>query len=606
MAQKPSIPRGTRDFAPEVMIRREYIFNTIKKVFKKYGYAPLETPSMEKLSVLTGKYGEEGDRLIFKILNNGDFLSKAKPENLNDSKKLSFDISERALRYDLTVPFARFVVMNQGKLTFPFKRYQIQPVWRADKPQKGRYREFYQCDADVVGSDSLIYEAEFISVFDEALTNLGLPGFSILVNNRKILSGYAEVVGHADKLTSICIAIDKLDKIGEEKVKGELVNRGIDETAADQLFQIIGFGGNNREKIAFLKEKLASSEIGMEGVSEMEGVLDYFENFQLGNGTVEFNLELARGLDYYTGTIFEVKAHNVQIGSICGGGRYADLTGVFGVKGLSGVGISFGADRIYDVMEALDLFQGIESSPLKVLLVNFEKDLVPTYLKILSSLRAAGISCELYPKSIKLGKQFAYADKKSIPFTLVVGADEAEKGLIKLKNMESGVEEILSLDQVILRMKFSYMENNNYDNIIISPMIPIIPRDYEIYSLKNKRDNSAISRIYLLKNTLSKAWLIVGENNLKYPISKKNGEATKRLVDNFINPISLIYQDISKSNFYISSYLIVNEDVEFDKDFANRIEFEHKIRLIRSGELANVLKIPNANLDKLFSQLSTK
>jgi len=449
MSQKPSIPKGTRDFLPEVMIRRDYIFDTIKRVFKKYGYAPIETPSMEKLSVLTGKYGEEGDRLIFKILNNGDFLKKAKPEHLQDSQKLSFDICDRALRYDLTVPFARFVVMNQHALTFPFKRYQIQPVWRADRPQRGRYREFYQCDADVVGSDSLLFEAEFISIFDEVLSDLRLPGFSILINNRKILSGYAEVMGHEEKLGSICIAIDKLDKIGREGVEKELDDRGVGEGARAKLFEILGFEGNNQEKLDFLGEKLASSEIGMKGVEEMREIFETLENFELRKGSLDFSLELARGLDYYTGTIFEVKAHEVKMGSICGGGRYADLTGVFGVKGLSGVGISFGADRIYDVMDALDLFEDLEESPVQVMLTNFGPETRKVALQSLWKLRQAGISAELYPEDSKMKKQLSYADKKGIPFTLMIGPEEAVSGKFSLKDMKSGEQLTLDIDGLI-------------------------------------------------------------------------------------------------------------------------------------------------------------
>lgn len=436
MAQKPSIPKGTRDFPPAVMMRRNLIFDTIKAVFHRYGYAPIQTPAMENLDVLTGKYGEEGDRLIFKILNNGDFLKKA--QHLDDPQKLSYEICDRALRYDLTVPFARFVVQHQHDLAFPFKRYQIQAVYRADRPQKGRYREFYQCDADVVGSDSLIYEAEFISIFDEVLSTLGLPGFSILLNNRKILQGYAEVVGYPDRMVSICMAIDKLDKIGVDGVKKELVNRGISEAAADQVFTLIGFEGDNHAKLAFLETQFADSEIGRQGVAEMREVLELSSYFESYRGTVDFNLELARGLDYYTGTIFEVKAHDVSIGSICGGGRYADLTGVFGMSGMSGVGISFGADRIYDVMNELELFPEEASISTQVLLINFGQETLPAALKALNALRSAGISSEIYPDSVKLKKQFAYANKKSIPYTLSIGEAEVASGAYQLKNMQTG------------------------------------------------------------------------------------------------------------------------------------------------------------------------
>ncbi|TAE54472.1 MAG: histidine--tRNA ligase, partial [Bacteroidetes bacterium] len=378
MSQKPSIPQGTRDFGPEVMLRRERIFDTLRRCFRKRGFLPLETPSMEKLSVLTGKYGEEGDQLIFKILNNGDFLKDAK--DLHDSQKLAFQISEKALRYDLTVPFARFVVMHQNELTFPFKRYQIQPVWRGDRPGKGRYREFFQCDADVVGSDSLLYEAEFINLFDEALTELGLPGFSILINNRKILSGYAELAGTPEKTTDICTAIDKLDKIGQEGVIKELTERGISAENAAMLLELIAFSPDdatlsqdqiNQARLAYLKTRFAPGSTGYQGVEEMEEIFALSQHFPSYKGTLTFDLSLARGLNYYTGAIFEVKAHGVAIGSICGGGRYADLTGVFGLKGLSGVGISFGADRIYDVMEALGLFGDLSTAPVQVMIVNF-------------------------------------------------------------------------------------------------------------------------------------------------------------------------------------------------------------------------------------------
>ncbi|MCB0844135.1 MAG: histidine--tRNA ligase [Bacteroidetes bacterium] len=451
MSTKPTIPQGTRDFPPEVMLRREFIFNTIKTVFRKYGYAPLETPSMENLSVLTGKYGEEGDRLIFKILNSGDFLSKA--TEFEDSRKLSFEISKRALRYDLTVPFARFVVMNQNDITFPFKRYQIQPVWRADRPQKGRYREFYQCDADVVGSDSLIYEAEYICILDEALSNLGLDDFTIILNNRKILSGYAEVIGQSDKFVDVCVAIDKLDKIGEKGVRKELADRDIPSESADQLFKMITFTGTTEEKINFLKEAFAGSATGLQGVAEMEEVFQMYQNLSSFKGKVDFNLQLARGLDYYTGTVYEVKVNNVKIGSICGGGRYADLTGVFGRPGLSGVGISFGADRIYDAMEELGLFEDLTTAPVDVLLINFGPETLNPALKTLNKLRAAGISAEIYPENAKMKKQFSYADKKGVPYTLLIGTAEIESGLFQLKNMKSGEQVSLSVEDIISKLR---------------------------------------------------------------------------------------------------------------------------------------------------------
>lgn len=447
MSQKPSIPKGTRDFIPQVMMRRENIFSTIRTVFRKYGYAPIETPSMEKLSVLTGKYGSEGDRLIFKILNNGDFLKKAR--HLEDAQKLSFEICERALRYDLTVPFARFVVMNRNELTFPFKRYQIQPVWRADRPQKGRYREFYQCDADVVGSDSLLFEAEFIAIFDEALSRLGIPGFSILLNNRKILNGYAEIAGQPEKFSDICVSIDKLDKQPAEKVHAEMLDRGIESSAIEKIFELITFEGSNDEKIAFLRTALQDSETGLTGVKEMEEVLQTASAFPSFNGTVTFDLQLARGLDYYTGTIFEVKAHNVQIGSICGGGRYADLTGLFGGQNMPGVGISFGADRIYDVMSELGLFHDKAASPTQVLFINFGGQGYQTSLRLLSQFREHGIPSEMYPEPSKLKKQFSYANKLGIPFTIMIGEEEIEQEGIQIKNMDSGEQNQLTVSQIM-------------------------------------------------------------------------------------------------------------------------------------------------------------
>ncbi|MEM9986258.1 MAG: histidine--tRNA ligase [Bacteroidota bacterium] len=458
MAQKPSIPKGTRDFLPEVMLRREYIFDTIRTVFRKYGYAPIETPAMENLAVLTGKYGEEGDRLIFKILNSGDYFSKRNkqvvfPEDMAlGEAKFTLKIAEKALRYDLTVPFARFVVQHQNELTFPFKRYQIQPVWRADRPQKGRYREFYQCDADVVGSDSLLFDAEFIAIYDEVLSRLGLPGFTIKVNNRKILSGYAEAIGHLDKFTPICVAIDKLDKIGQEGVGQELARADLPAKDITRLFELITFEGDAKAKLAFLEEQLAGSEEGRLGVSEMKEVFSWLSYFELARGTVEFDLQLARGLNYYTGTIYEVKAQGVNIGSICGGGRYADLTGVFGKPGLSGIGISFGADRIYDVMDELGLFPDSRASSSQVLLINFGSDTLPANLKVLTQLRQAGIAAELYPDSAKLKKQFTYADRLGIPYTLVIGSEEIANEAYQLKDMQSGEQAALSVDQIIERL----------------------------------------------------------------------------------------------------------------------------------------------------------
>lgn len=450
MSQRPSIPAGTRDFGPEIMIRREYIFETIRKVFRKYGYVPLETPAMENLAVLTGKYGEEGDRLIFKILNSGDFLKDV--SDFSDAKKLSFQISSRALRYDLTVPFARYVVMNQNDITFPFKRYQIQPVWRADRPQKGRYREFYQCDADAVGSDSLLFEAEFICIYDEALTNLGFEDFTIMLNNRKILTGYAEVISQQDKFMDICTAIDKLDKIGEDGVRKELGERGIPGDGADRLFEIITFEGSAEEKLDFLQKSFAGCEEGLKGVAEIREVLQTYSYLSRFAGKVELNLKLARGLNYYTGTVYEVKVNNFAMGSIGGGGRYADLTGVFGKPGLSGVGISFGADRIYDVMDGLGLFGQISASTSRVLIINFgEETLVPA-LQALSTLRNAGFAAELYPEKTKIGKQFSYADKKSIPYTLIIGEEELKTGKYQLKDMQSGAQTSVTMAELIQQL----------------------------------------------------------------------------------------------------------------------------------------------------------
>lgn len=444
MAQKPSTPSGTRDFLPEVMMRRERIFQLIRATFQKYGFAPIETPAMESLAVLTGKYGEEGDRLIFKILNSGDFFSKRSkqivfPEDVAKGEKhFSSLISEKALRYDLTVPFARFVVANQNELSFPFKRYQIQPVWRADRPQKGRYREFYQCDGDVVGSDSLILESEFIAIFDEVISALGISAFSIQVSNRKVLQGFAEYIGEIDKFQEMCVAIDKWDKIGEEGVNKELIGRGISEEKVVDLLSIVGFQGTNEEKLAFLKEKFTGLTEGMKGIAEMEEVLELHQSMPQFSAQVDFELTLARGLDYYTGTIFEVKPLTVSMGSIGSGGRYDDLTGLFGKPGLSGVGISFGADRIYDVMEKLSLFQDERDTYTQVLIIYFGKETLPAALRTLRDLRKIPIATEIYPDPVKLKKQFSYADKKGIPLALIIGEEEIEKGLYQLKNLRTG------------------------------------------------------------------------------------------------------------------------------------------------------------------------
>lgn len=448
---KPSIPKGTRDFLPLETVRRQYIFDTIRKSFEKYGYAPIETPAMENLSTLMGKYGEEGDRLIFKILNSGDFLSSANADAIKngESNKLTYSIAEKALRYDLTVPFARYVVMNFNELAFPFKRYQIQPVWRADRPQKGRYREFYQCDADVVGSDSLLYEVELIQLFDEVLANLGLSDFTIKINNRKILSGIAEVAGVADKIIDITVAIDKLDKIGLAGVMKELREREIPVTAITALQPLFTMSGNNEERLEQLEGLLKSSEVGMKGIAELRTVFGHIKELPLGKAKLQLDVTLARGLNYYTGAIFEVAAGGVQIGSICGGGRYDDLTGIFGMKDLSGVGISFGADRIYDVLNELKLFPENLSAGTTVLFLNFGENESRYALKLLKNLRDAGISAEIYPEDAKLKKQMKYADAKGVQFVAMAGEDEMSNNEITLKNMKSGEQQKISTAALI-------------------------------------------------------------------------------------------------------------------------------------------------------------
>ncbi len=448
---KPSIPKGTRDFSPAEVAKRTYIFDTIKKVFQKYGYQPIETPTMENLSTLTGKYGEEGDQLIFKILNSGDYLSKASEEKLatKNSKSLTFEISEKALRYDLTVPFARYVVMHQNDITLPFKRYQIQPVWRADRPQKGRYREFYQCDADVVGSESLLNEAEFVLIYDEALTKLGFNDFEVRINNRKILAGISEVVGKPELLIDMTVAIDKLDKIGLDGVKKELIDKGFEEKDLNTLEPIILLSGNNEEKLKSLKTVLGNSEIGRKGIEELEEVFSYFDTFKLNKAKLILDITLARGLNYYTGAIFEVKTNEVSMGSIGGGGRYDDLTGMFGLKNLTGVGVSFGADRIYDVMEELNLFPENATSYTKLLITHFDEKAFKYALPLLQKLRDAEIAVELYPNLVKMQKQMKYANDKKIPYVIVIGEEEMNTGMLSFKNMESGEQQKLTIEQII-------------------------------------------------------------------------------------------------------------------------------------------------------------
>ena len=446
MAQKPSIPKGTRDFGPAEMAGRNYIFDTIRSVFKKYGFNPLETPSMENLSTLLGKYGDEGDKLLFKILNSGDAFSKVQPEELENSNALSLKVCEKGLRYDLTVPFARYVVQHQNELAFPFKRYQIQPVWRADRPQKGRYREFYQCDVDVIGSKSLINELELVQIVDEVFAKFGI-NVCIKINNRKVLQGLAEVIGHPDKLVDITVAIDKIDKIGLDAVKAELAERGIDEKGIATIEPVLTLSGTTAEKLATMKEILASSEAGLKGLAELEELFGYIAVAGI-RQEVEIDLSLARGLNYYTGAIFEVKAKDFAIGSICGGGRYDDLTGIFGLPGMSGVGISFGADRIYDVLQGLDKFPKEAIVGTKVLFSNMGDAEVAYTLPIIAGLRAQGINCEIYPDKTKLKKQFDYAAKKNVPYFIIVGEQEVADGTVVIKNQTTGEQTICKKDEI--------------------------------------------------------------------------------------------------------------------------------------------------------------
>lgn len=453
MAQKPSIPKGTRDFSPIEMAKRNYIFNTIKEVFLLYGFQQIETPAMENLSTLMGKYGEEGDKLLFKMLNSGDYLKNAPAEMLeqHDYIHLIPKISEKGLRYDLTVPFARYVVMHRNDIQFPFKRYQIQPVWRADRPQKGRYREFYQCDADVVGSDSLMNEIELVGMIDEVFKRFGI-NVIIKINNRKVLSGIAEVIGAPDKIVDITVAIDKIDKIGLENVNAELLEKGLSQDAVDALQPLLTLSGSNEEKLATLSTLLASSEVGMKGVEELRYVLSNSEA-QQPKGVVELDVSLARGLNYYTGTIIEVKAKDVAIGSITGGGRYDNLTGVFGMSGTSGVGISFGADRIYDVLNTLELYPKDTLASTKVLFVNFGEKEGAQSLQYVMKLRANGIPAEIYPDSTKMKKQMSYANDKNVAYVAMVGETEMANGSIALKCMETGEQENLTIDEVISKLK---------------------------------------------------------------------------------------------------------------------------------------------------------
>ena len=446
MAQKPSIPKGTRDFSPQEMIRRTYIFDTVREVFRTYGFMPLETPAMENLSTLMGKYGEEGDKLLFKVLNSGDFLSGVSGEELaaGNSNAIAAKISEKGLRYDLTVPFARYVVQHQSEIAFPFKRYQIQPVWRADRPQKGRYREFFQCDVDTIGSRSLLCEAELIGIVEKVFERLGIA-VTLKMNNRKILYGIAQTIGHADKMTDITVAIDKLEKIGIEAVNEELLGKGISADAVESLQPILALSGSNGEKLALLRGIIGGSETGVKGIEEMETIFSYAE--ALGTKLdIELDLSLARGLNYYTGAIFEVKARDFAIGSICGGGRYDDLTGIFGMPDVSGVGISFGADRIYDVMTGLGLFPAGADVTTRALFVNFGGQEELAALRTVKSLRDAGVACEIYPDGAKMKKQMEYANRLSVPYVVIIGSDEMAQGVATVKNMATGEQSAVAFN----------------------------------------------------------------------------------------------------------------------------------------------------------------
>ena len=449
--QKPSIPKGTRDFSPAEMMRRTYIFDSIKEVFRTFGYAPLETPAMENLSSLMGKYGEEGDKLLFKVLNSGDFAAKVAPEELANSTALAAKICEKGLRYDLTVPFARYVVQHQNEISFPFTRYQVQPVWRADRPQKGRYREFYQCDVDVIGSRSLMNEVELIRIVERVFRKLGIR-VVLKMNNRKILYGIAETIGYADKMIDITVAIDKLEKIGLDAVNAELIERGIDAESVARLRPILELEGDNMSKLSKLEEVIGESETGRKGIEEMRTIFGYAEALGVALD-IELDLSLARGLNYYTGAIFEVKALDYAIGSICGGGRYDDLTGIFGLSGMSGVGISFGADRIYDVMCGLELFPADTMVTTKVLFVNLGEAEQLASMRAVDTLRSAGISAEVYPDSAKMKKQMEYANRRGIPYVVIIGSDELAEGAATLKDMQRGEQVKVAIVDLVQHIK---------------------------------------------------------------------------------------------------------------------------------------------------------
>ena len=453
MNNKPSIPKGTRDFSPQTMRKRNYVFQKMKTTFGIFGFEQIETPSMEKLETLTGKYGEEGDQLIFKILKSGDFLSKALIDKSTNSKSLTPQISDKALRYDLTVPFARYVAQNRNDIAFPFRRFQMQNVWRADRPQKGRFREFYQCDADIIGTNSLIAEIELVQLYDDVFDSLGLKNISIKINNRKILSGIAQVVGEEDKIIDITVALDKLDKIGEAKVKEEMYEKGISRDTVDKMDILFNLNGTNSSKLISLKEFLKNSKIGLEGVNELSQVVNQLEKIQLKCATLDIDVTLARGLNYYTGAIFEVEATDVSIGSIGGGGRYDDLTGIFGFENMSGVGISFGFDRICIVLEALDLFPKFTEKGTQVLFVNFGKEEANYCLTLLKKLRSEGIKSEIYPSATKMKKQMQYADRKNVEYVLLVGENEMRTNTITVKNMFDGSQKNVTFEQLLLTIK---------------------------------------------------------------------------------------------------------------------------------------------------------
>jgi len=450
---KPSIPKGTRDFGPPEMIRRNFIFSIVREVFKKYGYLPIETPAMEKLDSLLGKYGEEGDKLLFRILNSGDFLSRLEPGDLHDAQSISFSnqITEKGLRYDLTVPFARFVVQHRNEISFPFKRFQIQPVWRADRPQKGRYREFFQCDVDVIGSKSLLSEVELLQIIDEVFGRLGIR-IAIKLNNRKVLAGIAEAIGQKERMVDLTVAIDKIDKIGLDNVINELLEKDFTEESIRQLKPVLEFSGEMKDKLEMLTEMLGSSQTGLAGIVELTRIFNYLERVHI-QSNIELDLSLARGLNYYTGAIIEVIAMDTRMGSVCGGGRYDDLTGIFGLKDVSGVGVSFGADRIYDVMSQENLFPVDLTQTTRVMFVNFGEEEEKYCLQLLEKIRKAGISAELYPESTKMKKQMAYANEKKVEFVALVGPDEILRNQVALKNMETGDQQDLSPDELIVFLK---------------------------------------------------------------------------------------------------------------------------------------------------------